>query len=120
MFFAGLTQNKIAAKRANIFNHAKFQLGLVAGCSEKYIRTNIIVPAAPAIPKSMVSNIRGILVLFNLYIWFILTKIVSNSKNKAATKGVKNVFLPGLLRSALCSNKISVLPTRLLLAESLL
>ena len=51
MFFAGLTQNKIAAKRANIFNHAKFQLGLVAGCSEKYIRTNIIVPAAPAIPK---------------------------------------------------------------------
>lgn len=55
MFFAGFTQNKIAAMSAKILIQTKFQLGFVAGCSEKYIKMNITVHARPATPKSMVS-----------------------------------------------------------------
>ena len=46
---------KPSAMSAKILIQTKFQLGFVAGCSEKYIKMNITVPARPATPKSMVS-----------------------------------------------------------------
>lgn len=37
------SQERKAAIRANGFSQTKFQLGLVAGCSEKYINTRSII-----------------------------------------------------------------------------
>lgn len=93
MFLACFTQNKIAAMSAKILIHAKFQLGFVAGCSEKYISTNIIVPASPATPNSIVSNIFGNIVLFNLAICKKLTKIVIIINRIATIIGVKKSLI---------------------------
>lgn len=66
MFFAEFAQNNKAAINENRFSQTKFQLGIMAGCSEKNIRKKRTMPPNPATPKRIVSYNRINFVVLSL------------------------------------------------------